>query len=123
MRDKLDSSRLESLTDSEETISELRKRHDREKKILLDDNRKLIADLEMLSENNRRLQTERMQMDNDYEELRYIVRLFRNFVHFIFNTYLFVEVNVKPLHNGSDKFPKLFNGYPMKKMPEDICKL
>lgn len=70
MRDKLDSSRLESLTDSEETISELRKRHDREKKILVDDNRKLIADLEMISENNRRLQSERMQMDNDFEELR-----------------------------------------------------
>lgn len=70
VRDKLDSSRLESLTDSEETISELRKRHDREKKILLDDNRKLMADLEIISENNRRMQTERMQMDSDYEELR-----------------------------------------------------
>lgn len=69
-RDKLDSSRLESLTDSEETISELRKRHEREKKILVDDNRKMIAELEMLSENNRRLQGERLQMDNDYEELR-----------------------------------------------------
>lgn len=61
---------MESLTDSEETISELRKRHDREKKILLDDNRKLMADLEIISENNRRMQTERMQMDSDYEELR-----------------------------------------------------
>ncbi len=70
MRDKLDSTRLESLTDSEETIAELRKRHDREKKILLDDNRKLIAELEMLGENTRRFQAERMQMDNDYEELR-----------------------------------------------------
>lgn len=70
VRDKLDSSRLESLTDSEETIAELRKRHDREKKILLDDNRKLITELEMLGENTRRFQAERMQMDNDYEELR-----------------------------------------------------
>lgn len=69
-RDKLDSTRLESLTDSEETILELRKRHDREKKILLDDNRKLISDLEILSEQNRRLQNERLQMDSDYEELR-----------------------------------------------------
>lgn len=69
-REKLDSSRLESLTDSEETISELRKRHEREKKILVDDNRKMMAELEMLSENNRRLQGERLQMDNDYEELR-----------------------------------------------------
>ncbi|XP_037032828.1 serine/threonine-protein kinase Genghis Khan [Bradysia coprophila] len=70
VRDKIDSTRLESLTDSEETIAELRKRHDREKKILLDDNRKLISELEMLGENTRRFQAERMQMDNDYEELR-----------------------------------------------------
>lgn len=70
VREKLDSSRLESLTDSEETISELRKRHDREMKIVMDDNRKLINELEMLSETNRRLQADRMQMDSDYEELR-----------------------------------------------------
>lgn len=70
VREKLDSSRLESLTDSEETISELRKRHDREMKIVMDDNRKLINELEMISESNRRLQTDRMQMDCDYEELR-----------------------------------------------------
>uniref|UniRef100_A0A182FTX3 non-specific serine/threonine protein kinase n=1 Tax=Anopheles albimanus TaxID=7167 RepID=A0A182FTX3_ANOAL len=69
-REKLDSSRLESLTDSEETILELRKRHEREKKILLDDNRKLISDLEMISESNRRLTTERLQMESEYEDLR-----------------------------------------------------
>ncbi|XP_062557470.1 serine/threonine-protein kinase Genghis Khan isoform X2 [Armigeres subalbatus] len=69
-REKLDSTRLESLTDSEETIMELRKRHEREKKILLDDNRKLSADREILSEQNRRLQNERLQMESDYEELR-----------------------------------------------------
>lgn len=70
IREKLDASRLESFTDSEETILELRKRHEREKKILLDDNRKLINELEMLSETSRRLQAEKMQADNDYEELR-----------------------------------------------------
>lgn len=69
-REKLESSRLESLTDSEETILELKKRHEREKKILLDDNRKLISELEMLSENNHRMQSERMQIESDYEELR-----------------------------------------------------
>ncbi|XP_035893745.1 serine/threonine-protein kinase Genghis Khan isoform X4 [Anopheles stephensi] len=69
-REKLDSSRLESLTDSEETILELRKRHEREKKILLDDNRKLITDLEMISEANRRLTAERLQMESEYEDLR-----------------------------------------------------
>lgn len=70
VREKVDTSRLESLTDSEETISELRKRHDRELKIVVDDNRKLIAELEMISETNRRLQSERMQMENEYEDLR-----------------------------------------------------
>lgn len=59
------------MTDSEETLAELRKRHEREMKMVADDNRKLLADLEVLSENNRRMQTERMQMDSDYEELRY----------------------------------------------------
>lgn len=70
MREKLDSSRLESITDSEETISEMKKRHDREMKILLDDNRKLINELEVVSETNRRLQSERLQIESDYEELR-----------------------------------------------------
>lgn len=70
VREKLDSTRMESLNDSEETIAELRKRHDRELKIVVDDNRKLCADLEMLSEQNRRMQAERMQMECDYEELR-----------------------------------------------------
>lgn len=69
-RAKFDSTRLESLTDSEETISELRKRHDRELKIVVDDNRKLIAELEILSENNRRLQSDRIQMESEYEDLR-----------------------------------------------------
>lgn len=76
VRDKFDSSRLESLTDSEETLSELRKRHEREKKMLLDDNRKLHGELEMVTETNRRLQAERMQMDNDYEELRFETIIF-----------------------------------------------
>lgn len=70
MREKLDSSRLESITDSEETISEMKKRHDREMKILLDDNRKLINELDVVSETNRRLQSERLQIESDYEELR-----------------------------------------------------
>ena len=61
---------METLNDSEETLTELRKRNEREKKILLDDNRKLINELEMLSESNRHFQNERLQMESDYEELR-----------------------------------------------------
>lgn len=70
MRESVDSTRLETITDSEETISELRKRYDREMKILLDDNRKLINELDVISETNRRLQNERIQIESDYEELR-----------------------------------------------------
>lgn len=70
MREKLDSSRLESINDSEETISELRKRYDREMKILIDDNRKLMTELDVINETNRRLQNERLQIESDYEELR-----------------------------------------------------
>lgn len=70
LRDSVDSSRLETITDSEETIAELRKRHDCEMKILLDDNRKLINELDVLSETNRRLQSDRIQIESDYEELR-----------------------------------------------------
>lgn len=69
-REKIDANRLESMTDSEDTISELKRRHERERKILSDDNRKLISEIEMVKENNRRIQAERIQMDNDYEELR-----------------------------------------------------
>lgn len=70
MREKLDSSRLESINDSEETISELRKRYDREMKILIDDNRKLMTELDVMNDTNRRLQNERLQIEGDYEELR-----------------------------------------------------
>ncbi|EAA00280.5 AGAP012090-PA, partial [Anopheles gambiae str. PEST] len=69
-REKLDSSRLESLTDSEETILELRKRHEREKKILLDDNRKLITDLEMISDQWERQIAEIIQWVSDEKDAR-----------------------------------------------------
>lgn len=48
-KDKLDAARLENLTDSEETISELTRRHEREKMTLREDNKKLLLDLEMVS--------------------------------------------------------------------------
>lgn len=70
VREKLDASRIESMNDSEETLSELRKRHDHEMQIVMDDNQKLISELEMLSEQNRRFHTERLQTDSEYEELR-----------------------------------------------------
>ncbi|XP_046676035.1 serine/threonine-protein kinase Genghis Khan isoform X4 [Homalodisca vitripennis] len=69
-KDKLDSSRLESLTDSEETIAELSRRHDRDKLILLEENKKLIMEVDQLSDTLSRLQAERRQREEDYEELR-----------------------------------------------------
>lgn len=47
-KEKLDAARLENLTDSEETISELTRRHEREKMALREDNKKLLLDLEMV---------------------------------------------------------------------------
>jgi hypothetical protein len=48
-KDKLDAARLEELTDNEETIAELKRRHEREKLILLEDNKKLMMDLDSVS--------------------------------------------------------------------------
>ena len=48
-KDKLDAARLEELTDSEEAIAELKRRHEREKLLLLEDNKKLVMDLDTVS--------------------------------------------------------------------------
>lgn len=48
-KDKLDAARLEELTDNEETIAELKRRHEREKLLLLEDNKKLMMDLDTVS--------------------------------------------------------------------------
>ncbi|XP_073988373.1 serine/threonine-protein kinase gek [Rhodnius prolixus] len=65
-KEKLDSSRLETLTDSEEALSEQARRHDREKIMLLEENKKLAIDVDALSERVDQLQAEL----KDYEELR-----------------------------------------------------
>ena len=81
IREKLDASRLETLADSEETICELKKKHEREKTILAEDNRKLMAELEGASDSNKKLQNERTQMENDYEELRSKRQAIANWEH------------------------------------------
>jgi hypothetical protein len=48
-KDKLDAARLEELTDNEETIADLKRRHEREKLMLLEDNKKLMMDLDSVS--------------------------------------------------------------------------
>ncbi|XP_014247988.1 serine/threonine-protein kinase Genghis Khan isoform X2 [Cimex lectularius] len=69
-KDKLDSTRLENLTDSEEALSEQARRHDREKIMLLEENKKLVMEVDSLSERISQVQSERTQLEEDYEELR-----------------------------------------------------
>lgn len=69
-REKLDAARLENITDSEETINELSRRYEREKKMLVEENKKLMIDLEALTDSVGRIQGERRQLEEEYEELR-----------------------------------------------------
>jgi serine/threonine-protein kinase MRCK len=55
---------------ADDIISEVQMRHDCEIKMLLEDNKKLIMDLEILSEANRHMQSDRMQIESEMEELR-----------------------------------------------------
>jgi serine/threonine-protein kinase MRCK len=48
-KSKFDKSRMESQTDSEETISEIKRMHDRDKLILIDENMKLAQDKNMVT--------------------------------------------------------------------------
>ncbi|XP_013178610.1 PREDICTED: serine/threonine-protein kinase Genghis Khan isoform X2 [Papilio xuthus] len=57
-KEKLESRRLEQMSDSED------------KQMLINDNRKLAKDLDAMAENGRRWQTERRQMEMELEELR-----------------------------------------------------
>ncbi|XP_059615804.1 serine/threonine-protein kinase Genghis Khan [Phlebotomus argentipes] len=69
-REKVDATRLESLTDSEEIITEMKKCHDHEKKVLQDDNRKLLSEVDILNQTLRRMQEERIERDSSLEDLR-----------------------------------------------------
>ncbi|XP_012250949.2 serine/threonine-protein kinase Genghis Khan isoform X1 [Athalia rosae] len=69
-REKLDAARLENITDSEETINELSRRYEREKMMLVEENKKLMLDLGAVTDSVGRLQGERRQLEEEYEELR-----------------------------------------------------
>ncbi|XP_012224760.1 serine/threonine-protein kinase Genghis Khan isoform X1 [Linepithema humile] len=69
-KEKLDAARLENITDSEETINELNRRHEREKIMLVEENKKLVLELGALTDSVNRLQGERRQLEDEYEELR-----------------------------------------------------
>ncbi|XP_033211751.1 serine/threonine-protein kinase Genghis Khan isoform X1 [Belonocnema kinseyi] len=69
-KEKLDAARLENITDSEETISELTRRHEREKMMLAEENKKLLLELNSVTDSVNRIQSERRQIEEEYEELR-----------------------------------------------------
>lgn len=45
----MDASRLESMTDAEEALAEMTRRNDREKKLLREENAKILSELEAVS--------------------------------------------------------------------------
>ncbi|XP_035728613.1 serine/threonine-protein kinase Genghis Khan-like isoform X2 [Vespa mandarinia] len=69
-KEKLDAARLENITDSEETINELNRRHEREKIMLVEENKKLLLELSTVTDSVNRIQGERRQLEEEYEELR-----------------------------------------------------
>ncbi|XP_076620602.1 serine/threonine-protein kinase gek isoform X3 [Colletes latitarsis] len=69
-KEKLDAARLENITDSEETINDLNRRHEREKTMLVEENKKLMLELNTLTDSVNRIQGERRQLEEEYEELR-----------------------------------------------------
>ncbi|CAK9826126.1 Serine/threonine-protein kinase Genghis Khan [Anthophora retusa] len=69
-KEKLDAARLENITDSEETINELNRRHEREKIMLVEENKKLMLELSTVTDSVNRIQGERRQLEEEYEELR-----------------------------------------------------
>ncbi|XP_017876835.1 serine/threonine-protein kinase Genghis Khan isoform X1 [Ceratina calcarata] len=69
-KEKLDAARLENITDSEETINELSRRHEREKIMLVEENKKLMLELGTVTDSVNRIQGERRQLEEEYEELR-----------------------------------------------------
>ncbi|KAL5287961.1 gek family protein [Megaselia abdita] len=68
VREKFDSNRLENLTDSEDTLGELKRNFDQEKSLWTEDRRKLYEEIEEHKDNIRRLQ---IQQQNDMDEIRH----------------------------------------------------
>lgn len=70
LKEKMEQVRQEAVSDSDQMIAELTRRHERDKQILLDDNNKLSSNVDFLTESMNRLQTERAALESDYEQLR-----------------------------------------------------
>ena len=70
LREKLDKARIDSLQESEETMSEYKSVYEREKSMLLEENKKLQFELERSLELSNRLQLDRRQFEEEYQDLR-----------------------------------------------------
>ena len=70
LREKLEKARLDSLQESEETMKEMRAVYEREKTMVLEENKKLQIELERTLELNSRLSVDRRQLEDEYAELR-----------------------------------------------------
>merc|ERR1712223_1081899 len=70
LRGKVDKARIDSLQESEETMSEFKSVYEREKSMLLEENKKLQFELERSLELSNRLQLDRRQFEEEYQDLR-----------------------------------------------------
>lgn len=70
LKEKVDKARLDSMQEHEETMNELRNVYEREKMILVEENKKLQVELERTLDLNGRLQLDRRQIEDEYSELR-----------------------------------------------------
>ena len=58
------------MQESEETMTELKNVYEREKLMLMEENKRFQFDLERTAELNNRLQLERRQFEDEYQDLR-----------------------------------------------------
>ncbi|KAL3275979.1 hypothetical protein HHI36_020710 [Cryptolaemus montrouzieri] len=70
LKDKQEKARLEALSDSEQLFADLNRRHDRDRQMLVEDNSKLSSTVQFLTESMNRLQSERANLEVEYEQLR-----------------------------------------------------
>lgn len=69
-REKCDLSRLESQNDTVDTLSEQKKMYEQEKSMWIEEKRRLLSEMENLSDTIRQLQTKQIEDQSNCEELR-----------------------------------------------------
>lgn len=58
------------MEEQEDSVMDVKRRHEREKTMMLDENKKLIGDVERLTESLNRMQSERRSLEEEYDDLR-----------------------------------------------------